>query len=75
MNGRFISDVARPFDPWIYTFEKEAEREHRFETDTKPLPEVNHVHNLLRQLADAGVIANRGSRRWSKWVLGPSMQS
>lgn len=40
------------------------------------LPEVltraqklNRIHNLLRQLAAAGVIVNAGSRRWSRWVL------
>lgn len=40
------------------------------------LPEVlsqaqklNRIHNLLRQLAEAGVIVNTGTRRWSKWVL------
>jgi ATP-dependent DNA helicase RecG len=31
---------------------------------------LNRVHNLLRQLADAGFIANSGSRRWPQWVLG-----
>lgn len=42
------------------------------------LPEVltqaqklNRIHNLLRQLAEAGSIVNSGSRRWPKWVLGP----
>ena len=41
------------------------------------LPEVltqeqklNRVHNLLRQLADAGHIQNVGGRRWPKWVPG-----
>ena len=41
------------------------------------LPEVltqeqklNRVHNLLRQLADAGRIQNVGGRRWPKWVQG-----
>jgi ATP-dependent DNA helicase RecG len=41
------------------------------------LPEVltqeqklNRVHNLLRQLADAGQIQNVGGRRWPKWVPG-----
>lgn len=41
------------------------------------LPEVltqaqklNRIHNLLRQLAEAGSIVNSGSRRWPKWVLG-----
>lgn len=40
------------------------------------LPEVltgeqklNRIHNLLRQLAEARIIANVGSRRWPKWVL------
>jgi ATP-dependent DNA helicase RecG len=40
------------------------------------LPEVltgeqklNRIHNLLRQLAQARIIANVGSRRWPKWVL------
>jgi ATP-dependent DNA helicase RecG len=40
------------------------------------LPEVltqeqklNRIHNLLRQLAEAGVIRNSGSRRFSQWVL------
>ena len=40
------------------------------------LPEVltaaqklNRIHNLLRTLAEAGVIVNEGSRRWPKWVL------
>lgn len=40
------------------------------------LPEVltqeqklNRVHNLLRQLAEAQLIRNAGSRRFSKWVL------
>ena len=42
------------------------------------LPEVltqaqklNRIHNLLRQLAEGGVIVNSGSRRWLKWVLAP----
>ena len=30
---------------------------------------LNRIHNLLRQLAEARVIANVGSRRWPKWVL------
>ena len=41
------------------------------------LPEVltqeqklTKVHNLLRNLAEAGVIQNVGVRRWPKWVLG-----
>lgn len=41
------------------------------------LPEVlteeqklNRIHNLLRQLAEAGRIHNAGGRRWPKWVLG-----
>lgn len=41
------------------------------------LPEVltqeqklNRIHNLLRQLADAGRIQNAGGRRWPKWVPG-----
>ncbi|HMV22323.1 MAG TPA: putative DNA binding domain-containing protein [Rhodocyclaceae bacterium] len=40
------------------------------------LPEVltqeqklNRIHNLLRQLAEAQLIQNSGSRRFSKWVL------
>jgi ATP-dependent DNA helicase RecG len=40
------------------------------------LPEVlteaqklNRIHNLLRQLAEAKVIRNDGSRRFSQWVL------
>lgn len=40
------------------------------------LPEVlsqeqklNRIHNLLRQLAEAGRIHNAGGRRWPKWVL------
>ena len=40
------------------------------------LPEVltqeqklNRIHNLLRQLAEAQLIRNAGSRRFSKWVL------
>lgn len=40
------------------------------------LPEVltkeqklNRVHNLLRQLAEAKIIRNDGSRRFSQWVL------
>lgn len=43
------------------------------------LPEVltdeqklNRIHNLLRQLVKAGDIVNSGSRRWPRWVLGPS---
>lgn len=42
------------------------------------LPEVltqeqklNRIHNLLRQLAEAQLIRNAGSRRFSKWVLIP----
>ncbi len=31
---------------------------------------LNRVHNLLRQLAEAGRIVNSGSRRWPQWVLG-----
>lgn len=31
---------------------------------------LNRVHNLLRQLAEAGRIVNSGSRRWPRWVLG-----
>ena len=31
---------------------------------------ANRVHNLLRQLADAGHIQNVGGRRWPKWVPG-----
>jgi len=31
---------------------------------------LNRIHNLLRQLADAGQIQNAGGRRWPKWVLG-----
>lgn len=31
---------------------------------------LNRVHNLLRQLAEAGLIVNSGSRRWPQWVLG-----
>ena len=27
------------------------------------------IHNLLRQLAEAQLIRNAGSRRFSKWVL------
>ena len=45
------------------------------------LPEVltqaqklNRIHNLLRQLAEAGVIVNQGSRRWPRWVLVPPPQ-
>ncbi|MFN9479380.1 MAG: RNA-binding domain-containing protein [Betaproteobacteria bacterium] len=41
------------------------------------LPEVlthaqklNRIHNLLRQLAEAGRIVNSGSRRWPQWMLG-----
>ena len=41
------------------------------------LPEVltqeqklTKVHNLLRNLTEAGVIQNVGVRRWPKWVLG-----
>ncbi|MDE1951177.1 MAG: putative DNA binding domain-containing protein [Betaproteobacteria bacterium] len=30
---------------------------------------LNRIHNLLRQLAEAKIIANVGSRRWPKWVL------
>jgi ATP-dependent DNA helicase RecG len=44
------------------------------------LPEVltqeqklNRVHNLLRQLADAGRIQNVGGRRWPKWVQGAQL--
>lgn len=40
------------------------------------LPEVlthqqklNRIHNLLRQLAEAGLIVNSGGRRWPKWVM------
>lgn len=40
------------------------------------LPEVpsqaqklNRIHNLLRQLADAGRIHNAGGRRWPNWVF------
>ncbi|WP_291993386.1 RNA-binding domain-containing protein [Candidatus Accumulibacter sp. ACC003] len=39
------------------------------------LPEVltaaqklNRIHNLLRRLAETGLIVNEGSRRWPKWV-------
>lgn len=35
-----------------------------------PAQKLNRIHNLLRQLAKAKVIANEGSRRWPKWVLG-----
>jgi ATP-dependent DNA helicase RecG len=34
-----------------------------------PAQKLNRIHNLLRQLAEARVIANVGSRRWPKWVL------
>jgi ATP-dependent DNA helicase RecG len=41
------------------------------------LPEVltqeqklNRIHNLLRQLAETGLIQNVGGRRWPKWVPG-----
>lgn len=41
------------------------------------LPEVlthqqklNRIHNLLRQLAETGIIVNSGGRRWPQWVLG-----
>ena len=44
------------------------------------LPEVltheqklNRVHNLLRQLAEAGQIRNVGGRRWPKWVQGTQL--
>ena len=33
-----------------------------------PAQKLNRVHNLLRQLADAGRIRNVGGRRWPQWV-------
>ena len=36
---------------------------------------LNRIHNLLRQLADAGHIQNAGGRRWPKWVLGGAVAS
>ncbi len=36
---------------------------------------LNRIHNLLRQLADAGQIQNKGGRRWPKWVLGGAVAS
>lgn len=36
---------------------------------------LNRIHNLLRQLADAGQIQNAGGRRWPKWVLGGAVTS
>lgn len=36
---------------------------------------VNRIHNLLRQLAEAGQIQNVGGRRWPKWVLGDQSAS
>ena len=34
-----------------------------------PAQKLNRIHNLLRRLADDGVIVNSGSRRWPSWVL------
>ena len=35
-----------------------------------PEQKLTKVHNLLRKLAEAGLIQNVGGRRWPKWVLG-----
>lgn len=33
-----------------------------------PKQKLNRIHNLLRKLAETGLIVNQGSRRWPKWV-------
>lgn len=33
-----------------------------------PAQKLNRIHNLLRKLAEAGLIVNQGSRRWPKWI-------
>ncbi|MEF8717293.1 MAG: RNA-binding domain-containing protein [Candidatus Accumulibacter necessarius] len=33
-----------------------------------PEQKLNRIHNLLRKLAETGLIVNRGSRRWPKWI-------
>ncbi len=33
-----------------------------------PEQKLNRIHNLLRKLAETGLIVDRGSRRWPKWI-------